>query len=276
MPSWRSVIRRALAARGLEVTRTGTPEAERTWVARAAADAGRRRELVRALLTPFEAAMTSGAAKDGQDLVVVWLTSGAPGFFVEVGAQDGVRKSNALVLERLFGWSGICVEANPDALPALRRNRHAVIDPRALHVASGTRTFAAVLTDGRGGESQLLEYRDPASDLAAKEVEVETVSLADLLAAHGAPERIDYLSVDIEGGEVDALSDLRSLRHRFSFITCEHGFRADRSTLRSLIESAGYRIVLERYSRNEYWAIDESGPFAARFDPDGEPWGRVG
>ena len=40
----------------------------------------------------------------GQDKTVALLTQGAPGFFVDLAANDAVKLSNTLTLERDFGW----------------------------------------------------------------------------------------------------------------------------------------------------------------------------
>jgi hypothetical protein len=45
------------------------------------------------------------------------------GYFVEVGAHDGVRHSNTLTLEGQFGWSGLLIEANPARFAELQVNR---------------------------------------------------------------------------------------------------------------------------------------------------------
>jgi len=44
------------------------------------------------------------------------------GFFVDIGANDGVTFSNTYALERK-GWRGLCVEPHPDVFEQLRRNR---------------------------------------------------------------------------------------------------------------------------------------------------------
>jgi len=36
------------------------------------------------------------------------------GYFVDIGAHDGITNSNSYIFEKYFGWSGICVEPNPN------------------------------------------------------------------------------------------------------------------------------------------------------------------
>src|SRR5262249_45588199 len=60
----------------------------------------------------------------GQDRLVLDLLGGKrDGFFLDSGASDGVRASNTHLLERSFGWKGICIEPNATFFSALTRNR---------------------------------------------------------------------------------------------------------------------------------------------------------
>jgi hypothetical protein len=34
------------------------------------------------------------------------------GVFIDVGAHNGISWSNTLIFEKLFSWSGLCIEAN--------------------------------------------------------------------------------------------------------------------------------------------------------------------
>lgn len=47
---------------------------------------------------------------------------GTRGFYIECGANDGIKSSNTLFLERL-GWTGLLVEPSPAAFEALIKNR---------------------------------------------------------------------------------------------------------------------------------------------------------
>ena len=46
-----------------------------------------------------------------------------PPTFVELGALDGERYSNTLMLERCFGWRGLLIEANPANFGALQHSQ---------------------------------------------------------------------------------------------------------------------------------------------------------
>src|SRR4051794_39511467 len=64
------------------------------------------------------------ASQYGQDLFVLDLLRGQrDGFFLDSGASDGVHFNNTLLLERAFGWRGICIEPNDLFFRSLRAER---------------------------------------------------------------------------------------------------------------------------------------------------------
>ena len=73
----------------------------------------------------------------------------------------------------------------------------------------------------------------------AREIAVPTVSLADLLDRHDAPERIDYISVDTEGAE-RAILEAHDFGRQVSLWTVEHNFTPEREAVHALMERRGY------------------------------------
>lgn len=119
----------------------------------------------------------------GQDLWVLKKV-GNKGFFVDVGAHDGVESSNTYALEKA-GWRGICIEPNPEAYAKLVQERKC----NAMNVAAGT-----------------MPPRLP---------------LVNILKGI-APPVIDYLSIDVDGGEMDVLASMDFKKHYVKLITIEH------------------------------------------------------
>jgi FkbM family methyltransferase len=193
-----------------------------------------------------------------QDLWVLYeLESKRGGYFVEFGAADGSYLSNTFMLERHFAWTGALSEPNPAWHEALKRNRSAYI---SQHCIAG-RSYATV----RFNCTKLPEFSTidayTLDDMHAKArrggdvLEVETRSLADLLAAAGAPRRIDYLSIDTEGSEFEILSGFDFSEYEVALITVEHNYTENRHRLWELLTEAGYRRKFERFSQFDDWYL---------------------
>lgn len=52
-------------------------------------------------------------------------------FYIDVGAFDGITKSNTYLLESI-GINGICIEANPKLIDILLKNRKCIVSSNAL------------------------------------------------------------------------------------------------------------------------------------------------
>ena len=83
------------------------------------------------------------------------------------------------------------------------------------------------------------------------------MSLNDL-DRHGAPAVIDYLSIDTEGSEFEILNAFDFSRHRFSVITCEHNFSAQRQEIYERLVRNSYVRVFDGLSRWDDWYVHAS------------------
>jgi FkbM family methyltransferase len=131
------------------------------------------------------------------------------GFFVEVGAYDGVNLSNSYHFEQ-NGWTGVLVEPDPDMAERCRRER-----PRSLtfECAAGGPDSAGEISFFKvaGGEaysttSLTAAHRERLDrlGLAWREVRVRVRTLDSILEEARAP-RVDFVSIDVEGGELAVL-----------------------------------------------------------------------
>src|SRR5690606_9659270 len=62
---------------------------------------------------------------DGLAVRLLSVLPSGPGFFVELGASDGIRQSNTYWLERERGWSGRLIEPALNRYFEVKRNRSA-------------------------------------------------------------------------------------------------------------------------------------------------------
>ena len=125
-----------------------------------------------------------------------------PGFFVEVGANHPINGSQSWHLEKR-GWEGVLIEPHPQLAAALRKARRArVYDVACSSPAKRGLNLPFHLA---GAMSTLtLDQMAPGTQPEAT-ICVPNRTLDDVLAEANAPAPIDFLSVDVEGHEIDVL-----------------------------------------------------------------------
>jgi FkbM family methyltransferase len=135
------------------------------------------------------------------------------GYFVEVGALDGLRMSQSYLFEKTLDWNGIVVEPNPVWKDELNLQRNCNISTNAVSSTNGTATFESrEIAAFSGLKSSVNASRS--SDIIG-EFEVETITLCDLLDKCNAPETIDWVSIDTEGAELDILNQFFADNKRY-------------------------------------------------------------
>lgn len=196
-----------------------------------------------------------------QDLIAqMFLDFRHGGYFVEFGATDGERYSNSHLLEKTFKWKGILAEPGKRWHQSLKKNRTAIIETKCVWKSSGDKLE---FNETEVGEISTLEMFS-AGDLHAEERKsgnryfVETISLEDLLDQNGAPEFIDYLSIDTEGSELQILSNFNFGKYTFGFISCEHNYTESRKQVADLFAAHGYIRVLVDMSLFDDWFVHNS------------------
>lgn len=179
-----------------------------------------------------------------QDLMVLYeLGMKRNGFFVEFGACDGSRAegSNTLTLEKRFGWQGILAEPCVGWHENLFANRSCYISTKCVHSKSGE---TVVFNEAPIRQMSTMEAYTNSDFLAEARrdgirTEVETITLPDLLKAGRAPKRIDYMSIDTEGSELDILREFDFDSYDIPIITVEHNWSPARSDLYDLLTRNG-------------------------------------
>ena len=170
------------------------------------------------------------------------------GFFIEMGAVDGIRRSNTFTLERDYGWSGILAEPDTRQHESLINNRpNSSIEFDCIWAVSGkTKTFfqSRKITDQRSTLSEFAdEGRAPRIQKKWPTCEVKTISLLDMLDKHNAPKYIDYFSLDTEGSEYQILRTFDFSKYKFGLITVEWNKKKARGKrIYDLLASNGYHI----------------------------------
>lgn len=182
------------------------------------------------------------------------------GYFVEAGAGDGFCDSSCYILEREFGWRGLCVEPNDSLFAELVKSR-----PRSVHenvCLTGTSRMVCYVAAELGGlhphlsgiRENLLTFKQRGGQIVAKGREISKTGtpLADLLRKHGAPSMIDYAALDLEGSELEVLSSFPFSEYHFRALSMECDGSMWRSVTK-ILEPAGYREVSNPFNLDCPW-----------------------
>lgn len=217
----------------------------------------------RALEAFFQFALPRAHLSNAQIMQDLWVQfemgERRGGYFVEFGATNGVTMSNSLLLERRYGWTGILAEPNPAFHARLGRERKVAISHDCVHAETGQ--GVTFLCTERPAFSRMEAVRpDDAFEqeghrTVAARREIPTVSLNDLLDRHNAPDRVDYISIDTEGAELDILSTFDFRRRFVGLFTVEHNFTRERAGVQALMAANGYIRRFPEFSRFDDWYI---------------------
>jgi len=182
----------------------------------------------------------------GQDLAVVKHYQGQrEGYFVEVGAYDGIALSNTYLLETQYAWKGICIEPIPNQFEKLIKNRIAICSNKALYSTSGLELVFDSAADAMlSGISKHIDAHKHVVDRNKVQIKVQTQTLTDLLDENDAPRFIEYMSLDTEGSELEILRGLDFKRYQFGLIDIETNYVEPRRTqIRHLLTNNGYDFL---------------------------------
>ena len=161
------------------------------------------------------------------------------GYFVDIGSGHGTIGSNSRTLEER-GWTGVCIDPFPVHMEGrtCRMFKEVVFSKPGLVMAFHT-------AGGVGGIADTLgEWNEEAA--RAPTVNVTTVTLDDILARAVAPPFIHFMSLDVEGAELEALRAFSFDRYRVGAWTIEHNREEPkRSQIVALLAKHGYQRVNE-------------------------------
>lgn len=189
------------------------------------------------------------------------------GTFLDIGAYDGVIGSNTLTLEKCLNWRGILVECNPVLYEQCKKARCNIVCKKALYEEDDVKLTFTIPKgqDIKGGKEQLggiKKLLKPESVNAfaksykeCEEITVQSININKLLKQYNIY-HIDYVSLDIEGGELSVLSSWDFTTHKVDFITVEHGnVLSYQQKIYNLLKKKGFKLYRNNKWDDEYVVI---------------------
>lgn len=196
----------------------------------------------------------------GEDRILSKLFPGrGNGTCVEVGANDGINDSNTYHFEQM-GWKCVLVEPNHELCEQIRKTRGCVLHECAASDRHGEATlYLAEGSERSHGVSMLAdEPHDAARKLASYgfspvPIQVPTKTLDEILEQSGVDPGFEFLTIDVEGHEIDVLRGFDLTRWKPSVLIIEDNSEFTDHLVRDHLRARDY-IPFMRTGVNDWYA----------------------
>lgn len=185
------------------------------------------------------------------------------GVFVDIGAHNGKSLSNTYFFEKALGWKGICFEPMSHEFEKLKFNRNCICINACVSNVEGVVPFILVSSPQASVEmlSGMLDTYDQRHLERMKRgiakyggsyqiINVPSVRLDKILKDREIA-KIDYLSVDTEGGELEILKTINFNEIEVSAISVENNYKD--KNLRTFLTAQGFTMVAYLHGYDELY-----------------------
>lgn len=172
------------------------------------------------------------------------------GVFVDIGAHDGVTYSNTCFFERYRNWTGLCVEPIPEVFAQLDKNRSCIKANYCIGKKDGPERFLRIkgYSEMLSGiydnyeESHLQRIKSELEEFNGEQqlIDVQSIPLGKLLTQNGI-NKVDFLSIDVEGSELMVLESIDFKDCHISLIIVENNY--DDPAIGQFLEDKDYKFL---------------------------------
>ena len=182
------------------------------------------------------------------------------GFFIELGAYDGITQSNTYFYEKNKGWRGILIEPSKDIYQKCINNRSAAnsfyncacvsFNYKKEFIKlqfSGLKTYSPKHLSRKKIKEYISQPELQWGDRSFL-YKVKARTLNSILDCSKAPNKIDFLSIDTEGAEFEVIGGINFKKYKFKYILVETD---NLSKLKKILASKYYNYV-KKFNENDY------------------------
>lgn len=174
------------------------------------------------------------------------------GFFIEIGANDGIDGSNTAFFEKSRNWKGICIEPGPNEFKRLTENRTSININACVSNYIGESNYAYIEGYSMMLSGLLENYNQEHVNRINSEVnhhggtvrqlKVPVLTLQSILDEHSITE-VDYCSIDTEGSEFEIVLSVDYSKTNIKMFSIENNY--GESKIQQFLESKGYTLAMK-------------------------------
>ena len=191
----------------------------------------------------------------GQDKIIkkIFFDGKKNGFFIEIGAYDGIIGSNCYHFERFLNWDGIAIEPSIIQFEKLKKNRkckllnNAISDKvkevEFIEVTEGLTQMSGINDSTFKRNINIISKNQPSK---TQSINLKTITFDEIVPKN---KDIDYLSVDIEGGEMNLLKSIDFKINNIKVISVENNVPKEQN-FKKFFEEINF-IYLDRIGQDE-------------------------
>jgi FkbM family methyltransferase len=200
------------------------------------------------LFTAFSRRFLGSHSQHGEDIILFNLLKKAKkGFYIDVGANDPEIISNTKYFYDK-GWSGINIEPHPVLFGKIRELRKNDININAgIACQEGSLKFYRIdETRGTAGSTfdpAIAEELKQKGYKLSEVIEMPVIPLKKVFDDNLGERKIDFMSVDTEGFDLEVLKSNDWDRYRPTFILVETV--NDRENIVSYMKEQNYKVIFE-------------------------------
>jgi FkbM family methyltransferase len=186
--------------------------------------------------------------------------------FLEFGATNGVDLSNTYLLEDQLSWSGVLVEPDTQWIDQLKKNRpRSKIISKCIWKNSGEKlTFfssdsgvLSTIEDFKYSDFESMPDNANERVKAGKNIEVETITLNQLIVEEFNKVSPSYISIDTEGSEYEILNVFNFSKYHPMVLTVEHNFTELENKIDQLMLKNDYIRVFKNMTAFDSWYVSQ-------------------
>ena len=182
------------------------------------------------------------------------------GYFVELGAYDGITQSNTFYFEKKKNWEGILIEPSKKNFKECVKNRSSKnkyynnacvsFDYKKKNIElvySGLKTFSKKFLSIKLQSEYFMKPEMKRGENIFY-FKAKTMTMNSILIKSKAPKLIDLLSLDTEGAEFEVLKGVNFKEFNFRFILVETNYI---KKMKDFLKKKKYKYI-KKFNENDY------------------------